>query len=170
MDFPQLPEEDLRVPRALSWRGGLWIAAACGCLALAQGCSSDPASPTVKHYEFPKGAAFLDEPTKPFEKLGVVRTEVNYQSLDVNHDEDMLCHNYYNKAVTDLVKRSRDHGGDAVIDVQSVVFLDDGHVEKYKTPECSDDGFEGQILAQGIAIRWKKLEPQASSKEPLPRK
>lgn len=167
MDFPQLSEENLRISRALI--RGLRVATFCLCLVEVLGCSGDPASPTVKHYDFPKGVAFLNEPKRLYDKLGVVRTKVNFQSLDVNHDEDMLCRNYYNKAVSDLVKRSRAHGGDAVIDVQSVVFLDDGHVERYKTPECSDDGYEGQILAQGIAIRWKKLEPQASSKNSCPR-
>jgi hypothetical protein len=33
--------------------------------------------------------------------------------------------------------------------------VDDGKSETYKTPECSDDGGEGQILTQGVAVKWK---------------
>ncbi len=118
-------------------------------------CTSAPDLPTVKTYSFPKGEAFVGVPKRGrFERLGLVRTKVDFQTLDAVHDEDSLCRNYYNKAVTDLVKRARDNHGQAVIEVQSVVFLEDGRVEKYKTPECSDEGMEGQILTEGTAIRW----------------
>ncbi len=66
-----------------------------------------------------------------------------------------LCANYYNKAVNSLVEAARRKGADAVIDVKSVVFLEDGRKEEYQTPECADDGMEGQILTQGIAVKWK---------------
>ena len=54
---------------------------------------------------------------------------------------------------------ARHQGADAVVDIKSVVFLENGKQETYSTPECSDDGFEGQILLQGVAIKWKKAEP-----------
>jgi hypothetical protein len=50
-----------------------------------------------------------------------------------------------------------------VIDVKSVVFLENGKSELYPSAECADDGMEGQVLSQGIAIRWK--EPK-EPKEP----
>lgn len=118
-------------------------------------CSSVPEAKFTK-YEFPKGA-FLGAPQKrPYEKLGQVRGKVNYNSLDAKHEEAALCRNYYNKAVSDLIKKAKEQGGNAVIDVKSVVFLLDGQHEIHSDPQCSDDGAEGQILVQGIAIKWIK--------------
>ena len=50
---------------------------------------------------------------------------------------------------------AKKQGGDAVIDLKSVVYLEDGRREMYPSAECSDDGIEGQVLCQGIAIKWK---------------
>lgn len=97
---------------------------------------------------------------RPYKKLGQVRTKVNYNTLDWIHEEDQLCRNYYNKGVHDLVKRAQDQGADAVIDIQSVVFNDLDGEETYPTPECSDDGQEGQILLQGIAVKWTVSEKE----------
>lgn len=122
------------------------------------GCSSLP-EPKVKWYAFPDDEAFVagkSAPAMPYENLGVVRTKVNFRSLDPLHEEDQLCANYYNKAVRDLVRRSKDKGGDAVVEVKSVVFLENGRFEEHATPECADDGQEGQILVQGLAVKWKK--------------
>ena len=116
------------------------------------GCTTMP-DPKMERYSFPEGA-YVGDVQKPYTKLGVVRTKVNYGTLDWIHDEDTLCKNYYNKAVQDLVRRAKAHGGDAVIDVKSVVFMDDGTSESYDTPQCADDGAEGQILAQGVVIKW----------------
>jgi hypothetical protein len=102
----------------------------------------------------------MDKPTRPFEFVGWVKTKVNYVTLDPQHDEAQLCENYFNKAVRDLVKQARDHGGDAVIEVRSVVFLVDGRQETYPKAECADDGEEGQVLAVGKAIKWKKEDEQ----------
>lgn len=110
-------------------------------------------------YAFPK-EAFIGEPDRPYEALGLVRTRVNFPSLDPRHDESQLCANYFNKAARDLLNRAREQGGDAVIDIKSVVFLIDGRSEVHPTPECSDDGAEGQVLAQGIAVKWKQVEPR----------
>ncbi len=110
--------------------------------------------PIVHHYHFPSTQAFLDKPDRPFEKIGVVRAKVNYQSLDPSHEEDALCRNYYNKAVRQLVTLAEAKGAQAVIQVQSVVFYENGRQEFYSTPECSDDGLEGQSLVTGVAIRY----------------
>ena len=113
--------------------------------------------PEVKHksYSFPHEKAYIGDVKKPYSAMGLVRTRVNYQTLDPSREEEDLCKNYYNKAVEDLVHLAKDKGADAVIDVKSVVFLGDGRAELYKTPECADDGMEGQVLAQGIAVKWK---------------
>jgi hypothetical protein len=121
------------------------------CLALA-GCSSFP-EPKLTHYKFPKNA-FVGNVSRPYTVLGPVRSKADYASLDAQHEEKELCRTYYNKAVKDLVKFAKKQGADAVVDVQSVVFLEDGRHETYKTPECSDDGGEGQVLTQGIAVKW----------------
>jgi hypothetical protein len=125
-------------------------------LALMTSCSS---LPTVKHdaFQFPKESAFIGDVKRPYKVLGLVRAKAEYQTLDENHEETQLCKNYYNKAVGALVKTAKEKGGDAVIDVKSVVFLEDGRREEYTTPECSDDGLEGQALTQGIAVKWIKL-------------
>lgn len=112
--------------------------------------------PEPKHVwkTFPEGA-FLGKPPKPYQSLGVVRSKINFQTLDPNHDEVMLCKNYFNQAARKLLEIARSKGADAVIEVKSVVFTMDGKSELFSTPECSDDGAEGQILAQGTAVRWK---------------
>lgn len=88
--------------------------------------------------------------------MGLVRTKVDFTTLDPGFDESSLCLNYFNKAARDLVKRAKEKGADAVIDVRSVVFYEGGKSETFPKAECSDDGAEGQVLAQGIAVKWKK--------------
>jgi hypothetical protein len=104
-------------------------------------------------------SAFKGNVSRTYEKLGLVRSKVNFLTLDPGREESELCRNYFNKAVKDLVKTAKNKGGDAVIDVKSVVFFEDGHMELYSTPECSDDGMEGQVLTQGIAVKWKDDAP-----------
>jgi hypothetical protein len=128
------------------------------------GCATSLPDPKVPRYVFPKEKAFVGDVKRPYKKLGQVRTKVDFNTLDWNHEEDQLCRNYYNKAARDLVARARDHGGDAVIDVRSVVFTDFGGVETYTTPECSDDGSEGQILLEGIVVKWVETEKTADRK------
>ncbi len=122
-------------------------------------CSSMP-TPKHKAYSFPKELAFFGDVQRPYQVLGVVRAKSNFISLDPNHEENALCHNYFNKAVRDLVKIAKTQGGDAVIDVKSVVFLEDGRREMYPSAECSDDGMEGQVLCQAIAVKWKPDEKE----------
>ncbi len=135
---------------------GWGVVAGIGIL-VGSGCSSFPKS-TFKPHSFPTETAFMGDVKRPYQKLGLVRSKVNYQSLDVSHEEGELCRNYFNKAVSDLVQMCKDKGGDAVIDVKSVVFLEDGRQELYPTSECADDGMEGQALAQGVAVKWLPLE------------
>lgn len=120
------------------------------------GCSTLP-DPHHKEYSFPS-QAFVGDVKRPYKALGLVRSRVNFQSLDPSREESDLCKNYYGKAVRQLLEIAKGKGADAVIDVKSVVFLEDGHHELYSTPECSDDGMEGQILTQGIAVKWKDTE------------
>ncbi len=121
------------------------------------GCSSVP-TPKVKHYEWPKGA-FIGDPKRPFQSLGVVKTKVEFPTLTEQYEEQDLCKNYFNKAARDLLSRARDAGGEAVVDIKAVVVLADGRVETYPRAECSDDGAEGQVLTQGIAVKWKPETP-----------
>lgn len=116
-------------------------------------CATVPTPKVVKH-SFPQNAYVGEPKGKHYQSLGMVRTKVNYASLTPEHEEGYLCKNYFNKAAADLVKIAKKQGADAVIDVRSVVFLFDGRVETHPQPECSDDGGEGQVLAQGIAVKW----------------
>jgi hypothetical protein len=117
-------------------------------------CSSFP-TPKFKAYSFPNDVAFIGNVDRPYQQMGNVRTKVNYQSLDPAREEAELCQNYFNKAVRDMVKMAKAKGADAVIQVKSVVFYEGGQHESYPRPECSDDGMEGQVLTEGIAIKWK---------------
>ncbi len=128
----------------------------------ASACSTIP-QPKLDRYSFPK-EAYIQDPKRPYEVLGVVRAKANFNSLTPDYDETVLCKNFYNKAVRDLVKYGKQRGADAVVDVKSVVFLLDGHAELYPQAECADDGEEGQVLVQGIAVKWKKEDPKLSSR------
>jgi hypothetical protein len=159
VDSPQLHRQAVRIHRALGRvhnRALGRVHNRATIFLLFAGCSSI----AVKHeyHDFPRDRAFVNEVTRSYSKIGVVRSKVDFPSLDAERDEDKLCKNYYNKAVSDLVKMARDKGADAVIDVRSVVFLENGQTEIHKTPECSDDGREGQILAQGVAVKWSTPE------------
>lgn len=128
-----------------------------GLLTTLGGCSTLP-TPHVTKYVFPKTDVYVEaKPTRKFKILGSVRARVNFNSMNPEREEKDLCQNYYNKAVADLLKRAkRDAHADAVAEVRSVVFFLDGTNKLYVTPECSDDGGEGQVLVQGLAIQWEK--------------
>lgn len=135
-----------------------------GLLGALGGCASVP-EPKFEKFAFPRNA-YVGDVQRPYVVLGPVRSKVDYPSLDMGdngHEESRLCRNYYNKAVRDLLKFARRQGADAVVDVQSVVFLEDGRRETYKTPECSDDGAEGQILTQGVAVKWKEAGAESGA-------
>lgn len=118
------------------------------------GCSTDIPKPNHKKYFYPKGEAFVEIPKRKYTIIGKVQAKVNFPSFDFDHEDQSLCSNYYNHAVLDLLKFAKAKDADAVIEVRSVTFLIDGRVELSKTAECSDEGDEAQILAQGIAIKW----------------
>ena len=125
------------------------------------GCSTFQ-EPKVAKYSFPR-EAFIGDPKREFQSLGMVRTKVNYKTLNSKYDETFLCKNYFHKAVRDLVRLAKKQGADAVVDVKSVVFLMDGRVETFTKPECSDEGEDGQVLAQGIAVKWKATEVKSET-------
>lgn len=121
-------------------------------------CATLP-EPDHKTFEFPEGKAFMDKlPSRPYKTVGEVKSKVNYSTMGIEDDANVLCKNYFNKAVKKLVEYAEKRGADAVIDVQSVVVLLDGKIETYPRAECYEDGAEGQVLARGIAIKWSKTQ------------
>lgn len=118
----------------------------------------------MEKHSFPKDA-HIGDVKRPYEKLGQVRSKATYATLDPKHDETTLCRNYFNKAVEDLVRRAKKVGADAVIDVRSVTFYEMGGSDTFPRPECSDDGAEGEVLVEGIAVKWKP-EPSPSPSPP----
>ena len=137
-----------------AWAFGLLVVGATACSSL----------PKVSHprYKFPSDHAFVGVPDRPYEVLGRVRAEAKFPTLDPEASEDRLCKNYYNHAVRKLVEVARGEAkGEAVIEVRSVTYLLDGRIERHKTAECADDGSEGEILVEGIAIRWKPVPESA---------
>jgi hypothetical protein len=124
---------------------------------LVSACATLP-DQKVERFTYPKEQAIVgDAKGRPYRVLGTVRSRVDYNSLNPDVDEKVLCKNYYNKSVRELVRDAKKQGADAVIDVRSVVFYDDGPSKTFPTPECSDDGGQGQILTQGIAVKWKPI-------------
>ncbi len=129
-------------------------------LTLTTACTTAVKSEFSLHH-FPKGKAFVERPQRPFEILGSVKAKADFSTLETDEPrraDQSICRNYYNKAVKDLVRLAKRHGGDAVIQVRSVTFLETGQSETYSTPECADDGGEGQVLVTGIVVKWKKMD------------
>jgi hypothetical protein len=131
---------------------------------LVSACATPP-DEKVRHprYSYPEALVFSETPTgefkdRPYEIMGWVRSKAEWPTLDQNNYSEGLCRNYFNKAVRGLIKEAKKAGADAVMQVRSVVFLLDGKVGEYPTPECSDDGAEGEVLVRGIAIKFKPLE------------
>lgn len=116
-------------------------------------CASMPV-PKHSRVEFPKNA-YLNEPKRPYEKIGVVRTRTEYPIVSADDDEATLCKNYFNASARKLVELAKDQGGDAVIQVRSVVYLLSGKSEAHPRAECAEENGEGQNLAMGFAIKWK---------------
>ena len=122
-------------------------------------CSSLP-EPKHSKFSFPEKAVFVNLPTdenkgRPYAVLGWVRTRAVYPTMDQDENNSGLCHNYYNKAARSLLKDAKKVGADAVVEVRSVVLLLDGKTEEHETPQCSDDGAQGEILLRGIAVKYK---------------
>jgi hypothetical protein len=127
------------------------------------GCATSLPEEHHATFRFPEKLVFLEEPTgdlkgKPYEVLGWVRTREHFPTLEQDPNSQKLCQNYYNKAARELLKQAKKEAkGDAVIKVRSVIMLLNGKTEEHLTPECSDDGAEGEILLRGIAIKWKPI-------------
>jgi hypothetical protein len=140
----------------MSFSKRAFIGVAAVSLGLALGsCSSTVPTPNKKIYDFPgDGQAFINAPKRPYKVLGEVKTKATYSTLDFEHGDDQLCRNYYNKAVKDLVDRAKNVGADAIVNIRSIVFYEDGTHQIFKTPECADDGEEGEILVAATAIKW----------------
>lgn len=107
---------------------------------------------------------------RAYKILGWVRSKEAFVTISPDANVNLLCQNYYNKAVGSLVREAKKVGGDAVVQIRTVVFLLNGAMEEHKTPECSDDGGEGEILMKGVAIKWiadpnlQKAKRKASAK------
>ncbi len=134
-----------------------------GICILLEGCSSLP-SEKHEHFRFPENKVFIEEPQgkdlgRPYQTLGWVKSKASWSTLVQETNDGRLCKNYFNKAARDLLKEALKAGADAVVKVRSVVLLMDGKLEYHPTPECSDDGEEGEVLLQGIAIKFKPLDP-----------
>lgn len=122
-------------------------------------CATSLPEAKHEHYSFPESKAYVEEPTgklqgKPFKPLGWVRAKATWATMEQEKNNQSLCRNYYYKAVRNLVRDAEKAGADAVIKIRSVVILLDGKTEEHLTPECSDDGAEGEILLRAIAIKF----------------
>jgi hypothetical protein len=127
-----------------------------GVSALGYGCATLP-EPKHEHFQFPQDKAFVGKPERKYEVLGSVKSKISFQTIDpeaAGVSDKKLCRNYYNAAVQKLVEYAKAKGADAVMDVRSTVFFMDGTSKNYEKPECFDDGAEGQVLTQGIAIKF----------------
>lgn len=114
---------------------------------------------------------YFGSPARKYEVLGSVRATKTYSTLNQDlsdEQEEQLCRRAFTDAARDLLRNARDNGGDAVVDVHSVVFLMDGRRETFDKPQCTDDGEEGEALVQGIAVKWGVTAPQAAPKAAKP--
>ena len=132
------------------------------CFLWLTGCATSLPEERHRTFHFPEKLVYVEEPTgefqgRPYEVLGWVRARAHFPTLEQDPNSLKICRNYYNKAALDLLHEAKKPGGDAVIKVRSVVMLLDGKTEEHATPECSDDGAEGEILVKGIAIKWKPI-------------
>ncbi len=112
--------------------------------------------PVVDGPLLPKGVFFGAPPYK-HKTLGIVRTTREYPTLNVGMTEALeqaYCRKAFAEAVRELLRLAKANGADGVADVHSVVYLADGRRETFDRPECTDDGEEGDVLVQGVAIQW----------------
>jgi len=115
-------------------------------------------------YRFPRGA-YMKKPKRAFKVLGEVKSRQDYNFLNPDVSDTRLCKANFNRAVGKLLRYAKRHGGDAVINVRSVVFLLDGSVELHKRAECADEGAEGQVLARGLVVKWLPAPKTRKSKK-----
>ena len=120
-------------PMKLTLRNGFIELASILILLSCNGCSTLPES-SFKHHTFPQEDAYFGNVDRPYITLGTVRSKVDFSSLDDSHEEKDLCRNFFNKSVRELLSTTKAKGGDAVIDIKSVVYLEDGKKEKLFPP------------------------------------
>jgi hypothetical protein len=133
--------------------------------AVFSGCASAP--PAKKGAEPSKllsaGVSFDDGAGRPYQKVGTVRAWQEFKTeLDESFDDKEFqrrCRLAFRDAAAKVLKIAQENGGEAVIQVRSVVFLADGRKEYVAAPECADDGDEGEALVEGIAVRWTGPAP-----------
>ena len=135
-------------------------------LAFLVSCATVPEKQAHPKFAFPEMGAFVDLPNRgdsgrEYQVMGWVRAKAHWSTLDQDSYNDTLCRNYYNKASRNLLREAIKVGADAVIQIRSVVFMLDGQVREFPTPECSDDGAEGEVLLRGIAIKYKSLATES---------
>jgi hypothetical protein len=121
-----------------------------------------------EHHQFPASRVYIEDPTGraegwPYKVMGWVRSKASFPTMEQAVNDPNLCRNYYNKAAKLLLKEAEKVKADAVIKVRSIVFMIDGKAEEHPTPECSDDGAEGEVLLRGIAIKFLPKKKQASA-------
>jgi len=133
----------------------LFVVFECTLLAVTVSCGHSLPETEHESHRFPEESVYLGKPKRAFSPIGTVREKVSFDTLDPRSDGDKLCRNYYNQAVNKLLKMARKNGGEAVIQVRSVVLMADGRMERFVEPECYDDGADGQVAVEGTAIRWK---------------
>ena len=91
--------------------------------------------------------------------------EVFRGQLDESFDDrefQRRCKLAFRGAAEKVLQIAREHGGDAVVKMRSVVFLADGRKEYLPSAECADDGDEGEALVEGMAVRWTGPVPSAA--------
>jgi hypothetical protein len=126
-------------------------------------------APVVEGPLLPKGVFFGAPPYK-HKTLGVVRSTREYPTLNIEMTpalEEAFCRKAFADAVRELLKTAKANGADGVADVHSVVFLADGRRETFDRPECTDDGAEGDVLVQGVAIQWVRTA-KGNASSPVP--
>lgn len=128
--------------------------------------------PKERHsvYTFPEREVYVEQPTgkrfgQAFKPLGWVKTKVRWPTMEQVPNDQSLCRNYYNKGASQLLDEAEKVGAEAVIQVRSVVLLLNGQLQEHPTPECSDDGAEGEILMKGIAIKYEPTPTPTPAKK-----
>ncbi|NDD90764.1 hypothetical protein EBZ37_01580, partial [bacterium] len=112
------------------------------CLALSA-CASAPKSNSQPEdwvlRPTPEGV-FMGKPERAFKTVGTVRTWQGFPtSLDDSFTEtefNRRCRKAFYEASGKLLGIAREHGAEAVVEVNSVVFLADGRKEYHPKAEC----------------------------------
>jgi hypothetical protein len=136
-------------------------------------CASNPfpeAEYNVKEAKFPAENVQTGEHSRPYKALGWIRVKSTFPTMATPAEVQRRCVNEFNRAAKKLLERAQKRKADAVIRVQSVVFVLTGETEKFPRPECTDDGEIADITVEGLAVNWKPdpvvpKNPAADSKK-----